>query len=165
LARSEGSIENYETSDARPHARSATAQQLRAGHPPPLILFSLNIQRVHTVGPLNSPLPESNPVRYVRDVARRPEIVSGIAWFSADQWQLLRSLATDAEDLEETHEEWVKIAEKTIEDLARQGLRAQKVDVDVNELRAWCLAQNRRLDSSARAAYAAVDLQDLHENA
>ncbi|MFZ1218071.1 MAG: hypothetical protein WAO00_02205 [Chthoniobacterales bacterium] len=98
-------------------------------------------------------------------MAGRPEIVAGIAWFSADQWQLLRSLATDAEDLEETHEEWVKIAEKTIEDLARQGLRAQKVDVDVNELQAWCLAQNRRLDSSARAAYAAAHLQDLHENA
>ena len=72
---------------------------------------------------------------------------------------------SDAEDLEETHEEWVKIAEKVIEDLARQGLLAQKVDVDVNELQAWCSAQNRPLDSSARAASAAAHLRDLHENA
>jgi len=98
-------------------------------------------------------------------MTRKPEIVAGIAWFRANQWQLLRSLATDAEDLEETHEEWVKIAEKTIEDLARQGVLAQKVDVDVNELQAWCSAQNRPLDSSARAAYAAAHLRDLHENA
>jgi hypothetical protein len=98
-------------------------------------------------------------------MARKPEVVAGIAWFRANQWQLLRSLATDAEDLEETHEEWVKIAEKTIEDLARQGVLAQKVDVDVNELQAWCSAQNRPLDSSARAAYAAAHLRDLHENA
>ena len=97
-------------------------------------------------------------------MARKPEVVAGIAWFRANQWQLLRSLATDAEDLEETHEEWVKIAEKTIEDLARQGVLAQKVDVDVNELQAWCSAQNRPLDSSARAAYAAAHLRDLHEN-
>jgi len=96
-------------------------------------------------------------------MARKPEVVAGIAWFRANQWQLLRSLATDAEDLEETHEEWVKIAEKTIEDLARQGVLAQKVDVDVNELQAWCSAQNRPLDSSARAAYAAAHLRDLHE--
>ena len=98
-------------------------------------------------------------------MARKPEVVAGIAWFRANQWQLLRSLATDAEDLEETHEEWVKIAEKTIEDLARQDVLAQKVDVDVNELQAWCSAQNRPLDSSARAAYAAAHLRDLHENA
>jgi hypothetical protein len=98
-------------------------------------------------------------------MARKPEVVAGIAWFRANQWQLLRSLATDAEDLEETHEEWVKIAEKTIEDLARQGVLAQKVDVDVNELLAWCSAQNRPLDSSARAAYAAAHLRELHENA
>ena len=52
-------------------------------------------------------------------MAHKPEVVAGIAWFRADQWPLLRSLATDAEDLEETHEEWVKIAEETIEDLAR----------------------------------------------
>lgn len=98
-------------------------------------------------------------------MARKPEVVAGIAWFRANQWQLLRSLATDAEDLEETHEEWVKIAEKTIEDLARQGVLTPKVDVDVNELQAWCSAQNRPLDSSARAAYAAAHLRDLHENA
>jgi len=98
-------------------------------------------------------------------MARKSEVVAGIAWFRANQWQLLRSLATDAEDLEETHEEWVKIAERTIEDLARQGVFAQKVDVDVNELQAWCSAQNRPLDSSARAAYAAAHLRDLHENA
>jgi len=97
-------------------------------------------------------------------MGRKPEVVAGIAWFRADQWQLLRSLATDAEDLEETHEEWVKIAEKTIEDLARQGVLAQKVDVDVNELHAWCSAQNRPLDSSARSGYAAAHLRDLHEN-
>ena len=98
-------------------------------------------------------------------MARKPEIVAGIAWFRADQWPLLRSLATDAEDLEETHEEWVKIAEKTIEDLTRHGVLARKVDVDVNELQAWCSANNRPLNSSARAAYAAVHLRELHENA
>jgi len=94
---------------------------------------------------------------------RKSEVVAGIAWFRANQWQLLRSLATDA-DLEETHEEWVKIVEKTIDDFARQRVLAQKVDVDVNELQAWCSAQNRPLDSSARAAYAAAHLRDLREN-
>ena len=98
-------------------------------------------------------------------MAHKPQVVVGIAWFRANQWQLLRSLATDADDLEETHEEWAKIAEKTLEDLARQGVHTQKVDVDVDELQAWCSAQKRPLDSSARAAYAAAHLRELHENA
>ena len=97
-------------------------------------------------------------------MAHTPEVVAGIPWFRASQWHLLRSLATDVDDLEETHEEWVKIAEKTIEDLARQGVHTQKVDVDVNELQAWCSTQKRPLDSSARAAYAAAHLRELHEN-
>jgi len=71
----------------------------------------------------------------------KPEIVAGIAWFRADQWQLLRSLSTDADELEKTYEEWVAIAEKTVQDLTRQGVPARKVDVDVNELQVWCSAQ------------------------
>ena len=98
-------------------------------------------------------------------MARRPEVLAGIAWFRVDQWQLLRSLATDADELEETYEEWVMIAEKTIENLAREGVLARKIDVDVNELQTWCSAQQRLLDSSARAAYAAERLRELHENA
>jgi len=93
-------------------------------------------------------------------MARKPEIVAGIAWFRADQWQLLRSLSIDADELEETYE-WVAIAEKTVQDLTRQGVLARKVDVDVNELQVWCSAQKRPLDSSARAQYAAAHLPDL----
>ena len=93
-------------------------------------------------------------------MSRKPEIVAGIAWFRADQWQLLRSLSTDADELEKTYEEWVAIAEKTVQDLTRQGVLVRKVDVDVNELQVWCSAQKRPLDSSARAQYAAAHLPD-----
>jgi len=67
--------------------------------------------------------------------------------------------------LEQTHAEWESLAEKTIRDVAREGLLARKVDVDVNELRVWCIAQQRPLDASARAAYAVARLRDESENA
>ena len=76
-------------------------------------------------------------------MARSQTVVAGIAWFRSDQWQLLRSLASDADILEQTHAEWESLAEKTIRDLAREGLLARKVDVDVNHLRVWCIAQQR----------------------
>ena len=96
-------------------------------------------------------------------MARSPDVVAGVAWFRAEQWPLLRSLANDANELEQTHEEWVRIAEKIIEDLAREGVSVRKVDVDVNELHAWCAAHNRPLDASARAEYAAARLRDADE--
>lgn len=88
------------------------------------------------------------------------EVVLGIAWFRPDQWELLRSLAADPDVLEPTHGEWEKLAKKMIKDLARQGILARKVDIDVHRLRAWCIAQQRALDASARAAYATERLRD-----
>src|SRR6266567_5256539 len=87
----------------------------------------------------------------------------GIAWFRLDQWQLLRSVASDADILEQTHTEWESLAEQTIRDLARQGVHARKVDVDINELQAWCNSQQRPLDASARAVYAASQLSKQDE--
>jgi hypothetical protein len=88
------------------------------------------------------------------------EVVLGVAWFRPEQWELLRSLSVDADVLEQTHAEWKKLALRTIQDLARRGVLARRVDVDVERLQAWCKAQNRPLDASARAAYAADRLRD-----
>ena len=88
-----------------------------------------------------------------------PEVVVGIAWFRPDQWELLRSLAADPDVLEPTHDEWEKLAKETIKDFAREGILARKV-VDVHHLKAWCIAQHRALDASARAVYATERLRD-----
>lgn len=80
-------------------------------------------------------------------------MIVGIAWFREDQWQWLRALAADPEALEPTHAAWVAIAEKTMRDLAKHGVTAQKVNVDVYALHAWCVEQRRPLDSAARAEY------------
>jgi len=92
-------------------------------------------------------------------------VVVGIAWFRPDQWELLRSLSADAEVLEPTHAEWQKLARRTVRDLAGQGILARRVDVDVDRLQAWCKAQDRPLDASARAAYATERLRDDTESA
>src|SRR5437868_5294445 len=96
---------------------------------------------------------------------RPTKVVAGIAWFRADQWQLLRSLAVDADKLEQTHAEWVAIAEKGIKDLARQGVIARKVEIDVNDLKEWCGLNQRPLDASARAQYAAAKFTPMRTNA
>jgi hypothetical protein len=85
---------------------------------------------------------------------RRPLAIAAVAWFRADQWELLRSLAADPEKLEETHAAWEAIATKAMQDLTRRGLILRKVPMDVMNLLEWCRAQQRPLDGAARAAYA-----------
>jgi hypothetical protein len=96
-------------------------------------------------------------------MASRRKIIAGIAWFRSDQWQLLRSLAADADNLEETHAEWLVLAEKLIRDLKKRGIVGRKVVVDVNELNAWCISNNRPLDGSARAEYVVKDTPEPGE--
>jgi len=86
--------------------------------------------------------------------------MTGVAWYRREQWELLRAMAADTDNLEKTYDEWLVVAEKAIRELQLLGLELRKVDVDVNELAAWCQAQGRPLDGGARAEFARSRLED-----
>ncbi len=94
-----------------------------------------------------------------------PEVrmVAGYAWYRAEQWERLREVAVDRDGLGETYEEWAANAERAIREMRRAGIYAEKVEVDVEELLAWCRAQNRDVDGGARAQYAGEVLHQRHE--
>jgi len=54
------------------------------------------------------------------------------------------------------------IPNKTVGDLRCQGVRAQKVHLDVHELSAWCKKHRCPLDADARAAYVSELLRGGH---
>lgn len=89
-------------------------------------------------------------------VAREPEVktVMGCAWYRAEQWDRLREISVDRDDLEETHAEWVANVEETLREMRKAGMLVQKVEVDVEELLAWCQASQLDVDGEARAQYA-----------
>lgn len=89
-------------------------------------------------------------------VAREPEVktVMGCAWYRAEQWDRLREVAVDRDNLEETHAEWVANAEETLRGMRKAGMLVDKVEVDVEELLAWCKARQLDVDGGARAKYA-----------
>ena len=90
-------------------------------------------------------------------------VLTGIAWYRRDQWTQLRELASDVEKLEESYEDWLAGAQKTLVQLTLAGVRAQRVDVDLAELARWCRGEGRPLDSAARAAFVASRLRSAHE--
>jgi len=87
------------------------------------------------------------------------DVAIGFAWYRREQWELLRSLAADCDKLEETYDQWLTFATKTVENLRCQGIRAEKVDIDVHELSAWCNSHGCQLDADARAAYVSEKLK------
>ncbi len=86
-------------------------------------------------------------------MSRSEPVVVGIAWYRAEQWSLLRSLAADAEKLEETHAEWLANATKAVEEMQSRGIAVRKVDVNVRELATRCQARGRPLNAGSRATF------------
>ena len=98
----------------------------------------------------------------IEEKERRVRQVTGCAWYRAEQWQRLREISADRDELEENYEEWVSNAEKSLREIRKTGLYIEKVDVDVEKLLAWCRAQGREVDGETRAQYAAVMLGERY---
>jgi len=90
-------------------------------------------------------------------------MVTGVAWYRAEQWARLLEVAVDRSSLERTHDEWQAMASRGLADLARTGVSARKVEVDVDELVDWCRSEGRPVDGAARAAFAAWKLRQASE--
>jgi hypothetical protein len=89
-------------------------------------------------------------------------MITGIGWYDAAQYAQLRKQAADAGRLDTTFEAWERNATRVFESLRQQGVRVEKVAVDVEDLVRWCQAHGRPLDGSARAQFVAELAERLH---
>ncbi len=90
-------------------------------------------------------------------------VVTGVAWYRREQWMRLREVAADAEELEKTYDDWEAMALDGLRRMHSRGIEPVRVDIDVEELIRWCQAEQRPLDSSARAAFASLKLSRQNE--
>jgi len=86
--------------------------------------------------------------------------VVGVAWYTPEQWDRLREISSDADNLEDTYEEWKSSAENALITLSASGAIARKVAVDVEELLRWCNSKNRPVDGAARSEFAWEKLKE-----
>lgn len=92
-----------------------------------------------------------------------PGVVLGVAWYRSKQWNRLLEIAADRDNLEDTYEEWLRCAERSLSQLSRHGIQPIKVDIDVDELFQWCLAQRCPIDAQARTKFVAEKLHQRHK--
>jgi hypothetical protein len=87
--------------------------------------------------------------------APRSKLMQVVAWYTREQWPRLRELAADPEALEPTYDQWQVAVNRGLAELEQTGCVPQPVEIDVEELAAWCEERECPLNSAARAAYAA----------
>jgi hypothetical protein len=90
-------------------------------------------------------------------------IAAGVAWYRRGQWPRLLEVAEDADELEETYDGWLRMADERFSSFKVPGVLLKKVDVDVEELIAWCAERGRPVDGSARSEFVAEKVQEMVE--
>jgi hypothetical protein len=77
----------------------------------------------------------------------------GVVWYSEQEWAKVKATAADAEVFENSYAEWLDMAEKAMLEVQVLGLKVEKVFVQADELRAWCLAHGKPNNGASRAEY------------
>ncbi len=89
----------------------------------------------------------------------KTEKVFGLAWWQPEQWDRLKEISADRDDLEDTYEQWRKYASKTLVNLQAQGQQIKKVSIDLEALIVWCNEKGQPVTGESRAEYVSYVLR------
>jgi hypothetical protein len=92
------------------------------------------------------------------------KLVAGVAWYRPEQWARLVEICADADELDDSYEDWFRNATARFAQLTAAGWTLKRVDVDVEELLRWCVVRGRLVDGQARSAYAAYLLERQYKD-
>lgn len=77
----------------------------------------------------------------------------GVAWYKPEQWDLLKAVSEDRDELENTYTEWLEYAEKALREFRLKGIYLDKVEVDVEELSVWCKEKKVPVNGDSRVDF------------
>lgn len=77
----------------------------------------------------------------------------GLGWYNREDWDRLREISEDRDQLEETFEEWEASALSALQDIQSTGQQIERVLVDPEQLLSWCNEKGVAVNASSRAEY------------
>lgn len=89
--------------------------------------------------------------------------VVGVFWYRQDQYERFLASADDRDTLEDTRADWHVTAERVLRQYRARGLNIRKVEIDLDDLLAYCRAEGRPNDGAAPSAYVAHLLEREHD--
>ncbi len=100
---------------------------------------------------------------YLMNKSHESRMVTGIAWYRPEQWERLREVSDDVENLEETYEAWLQTAERMIHEGIPADLPIEKVDLDVEEVLAWCNFHGLPMNAQSRSRYVSEKIRKKYD--
>jgi hypothetical protein len=79
--------------------------------------------------------------------------LSGLPWFSEDDYPRARHIMADASYLPENYRQWLRGAETAERDLREQGEHPIRIAIVPDEFTRWCTRRGLRLDAAARREF------------
>ena len=95
--------------------------------------------------------------------AAKSNLVTGVAWYRPEQWARLREVSEDVENLDDTYEAWLQTAERLLRDGIPADVTVEKIDIDVEEVLAWCSVRDLPMNAQSRSRYVSERLRLKHE--
>jgi hypothetical protein len=92
-------------------------------------------------------------------------IVLFVGWYTEEQWGTIKETAIDTDKFEATYAEWLRVAEKALQDLRTSGALVEKYYINADDFLAWCLVNNRKNEGAARAEFVTQQAQRGSNNA
>ena len=95
---------------------------------------------------------------------QKSRVLTGIAFYTREEWHILKQVVSDPDVLDDTYEDWQQGLGNLIETFAKEGVDFRKVDINVSELVRWCTEQGIPINGKARAQFAAYCLRNEQED-
>ncbi len=84
------------------------------------------------------------------------KMVLGIGFYRREQWPRLIETAVDSHLLEKTYDDWMAVLDASIEKIRAGGLEPELVDIDVEELLAFCKKEGLPNNAACRSRFISV---------
>lgn len=82
-----------------------------------------------------------------------PQMVIGVAWYLAKDWDDMRDLCSDRDEMHGSFEAWQRAAKQTERTLTAEGRTIVRVTIDPAEFAGWCAVRGRSMNGEARAEF------------
>lgn len=102
---------------------------------------------------------QSKRRRLTKNQPQRGMIV-GVAWHTPEQFERLKTVADDADRLDDTYDDWLNNASRLVRKLTKQGLQVVKTPFDVDEWLAWCEESGEPLNGESRSRFTSMKTAD-----
>ena len=90
--------------------------------------------------------------------------VTGIAWYREEDYDKLRRLFVDGNNLPSSFHEWLTKAQALFDRMKREGHAVEKVYIDPETFPGWCAVRGMDIDSKARVRFANESVYRMHRD-